>query len=64
MSERTFVLASSPASTSSGEDKQKDRTRGADSPEGSIKCLECGATVAWAGEPPDDCLRCGVELQR
>jgi len=27
--------------------------------EGSIRCPNCGAVVAWAGEEPDDCLRCG-----
>ena len=27
--------------------------------EGSIRCPGCGAVVAWEGEEPDDCLRCG-----
>jgi hypothetical protein len=28
--------------------------------EGSVECRKCGAVVAWEGEPPEDCLRCGA----
>ena len=32
-------------------------------PEGHVKCPECGASIAWEGELPDDCLRCGAPFQ-
>ncbi len=30
--------------------------------EGNVQCRECGAVIAWQGELPDDCLRCGEAL--
>lgn len=42
---------SNPASTTSGEDKQKDRNLGADSPEGAL---------AAVGENPTVCRHCGL----
>lgn len=31
-------------------------------PEGSVECWNCGAIIAWEGEPPTDCIRCGEAL--
>lgn len=28
-------------------------------PQGNVVCGDCGAIIAWEGETPDDCLRCG-----
>jgi hypothetical protein len=28
--------------------------------EGSCRCMECGAVIAWEGEEPEDCLVCGA----
>lgn len=30
--------------------------------EGNIRCPVCGAVIAWEGEYPEDCLRCGAAL--
>ena len=30
--------------------------------EGSVRCSDCGATVAWEGEPPTDCIKCGADF--
>ena len=30
--------------------------------EGNIECWNCGAVVAWEGEEPTDCLKCGEAL--
>ena len=29
-------------------------------PEGNLACSSCGAVIAWGGERPNDCLRCGA----
>ena len=29
---------------------------------GNITCDACGAVVAWEGEPPEDCLKCGATV--
>ena len=29
---------------------------------GNITCEECGAVVAWEGERPEDCLKCGMPV--
>ena len=31
-------------------------------PEGNVECWNCGAVIAWEGEPPTDCIRCGEAL--
>jgi hypothetical protein len=30
--------------------------------EGNYACRNCGAVVAWEGELPEDCLRCGEPI--
>jgi hypothetical protein len=30
--------------------------------EGSVKCLACGAHIAFEGQRPADCLRCGADI--
>ena len=31
-------------------------------PEGHVRCPDCGASIAWEGESPQDCLRCGASF--
>lgn len=33
-------------------------------PEGNMTCPACRAVVAWEGEMPTDCIRCGFPLDR
>ena len=30
--------------------------------EGNVECWNCGAVIAWEGEEPTDCLKCGEIL--
>lgn len=31
-------------------------------PEGNVECWNCGAVIAWEGDRPTDCLKCGEAL--